>query len=57
MILEKAALTGGMVLVSPGTSLQVMIAILIVLCYFGLVLRYGPYKEDAGKRAKLIVDF
>ena len=45
-MLKKMMLTGGLILLGPGTSAQVLLAILIILGYLCLVLKYSPYVED-----------
>ena len=47
VISEKAILTGGMVLVAPGTSLQLLIAVVTTLGFFGAVIKFRPYYDEA----------
>ena len=45
-MVKKCMLTGGLVLVAPGTSDQVMFGALIALTYLLLVLKASPYEEN-----------
>ena len=57
VIAEKALLTGGMVLIAPGTSLQLMIAIIIVLGFFGAMLKYRPYVYEEDDNLSTLTHF
>ena len=57
VIVEKALLTGGMVLIAPGTSLQLMIALVIVLAFFGALLKYRPYVSDEDDNLSTLTHF
>ena len=57
IIVEKALLTGGMVLIAPGTSLQLMIALVIVLAFFGALLKYRPYVSDEDDNLSTLTHF
>ena len=45
-MVKKMMLTGGLILLSPGSSAQILLGILVVLMYLCLVLKYSPYNED-----------
>merc|ERR1712159_827730 len=47
IILEKMLMTGSMVLIADGTSLQLLIATLLMLSFLLLVLRTAPYERDS----------
>merc|ERR1711871_1642551 len=38
-------MTGGLILLSPGSSAQILLGILIVLAYLCMLLKHAPYKE------------
>ena len=43
---KKCMLTGGLILVAPGSSAQILLGTLIALVYLLLVLKSGPYEDD-----------
>ena len=45
-MIKKMMLTGGLVLLAPGSSAQILLGILITLVYLCLVLKFEPYNED-----------
>ena len=45
-MLKKMMLTGGLILLGPGSSAQVFLAVLIILGYLCLVLKCNPYQEN-----------
>ena len=45
-MLKKCALTGGLVLVAPGSSVQILSGTLIALTYLLFVLKLEPYEDD-----------
>ena len=47
VILKKMMLTGAMTIVAPGSSAQVVIALLIVMVNMLLVLKLAPFLDDA----------
>ena len=40
-------MTGAMVVVAPGSSVQLLIAVLVMLWYLMVVLKTAPYEEDS----------
>ena len=46
IMIQKALLTGGLVMVAPGTSVQILIGLIIALIFYTLLLKLQPY---AGK--------
>jgi len=40
-------MTGAMVVVAPGSSVQLLIAVLVMLWYLMIVLKTAPYEEDS----------
>ena len=46
VMLKKMLLTGGLVLVAPGTSAQILMAVLIALAYLLAFVKTSPYEED-----------
>jgi hypothetical protein len=46
VLVKKMLLTGAMMIVSPGTSAQLLIAILIVLFFMLCVLKLAPFVDD-----------
>ena len=44
-MLKKMTLAGGLVLVAPGSSVQVLVGILVAFCFFAIVLQYKPYAD------------
>ena len=47
VILQKMVMTGAMCVVAQGSSVQLLIAILVMLSYMLLVLKTAPYEEDS----------
>ena len=43
---KKMLLTGGLVLVAPGSSAQIMMGVLIALAYLLFFVKASPYEED-----------
>ena len=46
VMIQKALLTGGLVLVAPGSSAQILVGLVVALVFFTILLRTQPY-EDA----------
>ena len=46
-MIKKMLLTGGLVLVAPGSSAQIMLGALIALVYLLAFVKASPYEEDA----------
>ena len=53
-MVKKCLLTGGLVLVAPGSSAQVMFGALIALTFLLLVLKASPYEEDDDDKLQFI---
>ena len=47
VIIQKMFMTGAMCVIAPGSSLQLLIALLVTLMYMLLVLKTAPYEEDS----------
>ena len=47
VVLEKMIMTGAMCVIAPGSSLQLLVAVLVTLIYMLLVLKTAPYNEDS----------
>ena len=47
VILQKMVMTGAMCVVAQGSSVQLLIAILVMMSYMLLVLKTAPYEEDS----------
>ena len=47
VILQKMVMTGAMCVVAQGSSVQLLIAILVMLSYMLLVLKTAPYEENS----------
>lgn len=47
VILQKMIMTGAMCVVAPGSSVQLLIAILVMFMYTLLVLKTAPYEKDS----------
>jgi len=47
VILQKMVMTGAMCVVAQGSSVQLLIAILVMLSYMLLVLKTAPYQENS----------
>jgi len=43
IMIQKALLTGGLVMVAPGTSAQILVGLVIALSFYTLLLRLQPY--------------
>ena len=48
ILIHKAFLTGGLVLVAPGSSAQILIGLIIALVFYTILLRQQPY-DDIGE--------
>ena len=46
IMIQKALLTGGLVLVSPGSSAQILVGLVIALTFYTLVLKLKPYDGE-----------
>jgi hypothetical protein len=46
LLLNKTMMCGGLVMVAPGTPLQVLIAILIMQCHLLVTLKLAPYESN-----------
>ena len=47
VMIQKMLMTGALCIVSPGTSLQILTATLVMLFYMLLLLKTAPYEEDS----------
>ena len=47
IIIQKMLMTGAMCVIAPGSSLQLLVAVLVTLIYMLLVLKTAPYEEDS----------
>ena len=47
VLIKKMLLTGAIMVIAPGSSAQLLIAILIVLFFMLSVLKMGPFEADA----------
>ena len=47
VVLQKMIMTGAMCVIAPGSSLQLLAAVLVTLIYMLLVLKTAPYEEDS----------
>ena len=47
VVLQKMIMTGAMCVIAPGSSLQLLAAVLVTLIYMLLVLKTAPYGEDS----------
>jgi hypothetical protein len=45
-MIKKMLLTGGLVMLAPGSSAQILVAVIITLIYYSLVLKLEPYEDD-----------
>ena len=57
VILQKMIMTGAMCVVAQGSSLQLLIAILVMLLFTLLVLKTAPYLEDSEDSSSFIASF
>ena len=46
ILFNKTLMCGGLVIAAPGTSLQVLLAVLIMLLHLLVVLKLSPYEND-----------
>jgi len=46
ILIQKALLTGGLVLVAPGSSAQIFIGLLVAFAFFTIIVKTMPYEED-----------
>ena len=46
ILIQKAMLTGGLVMVAPGTSAQILVGLIIALVFYTILLRTQPYEGD-----------
>ena len=44
ILLQKALLTGGLVLVAPGSSAQIFIGLLVAFAFYSIVVKTAPCK-------------
>ena len=47
VVLQKMIMTGAMCVIAPGSSLQLLVAVLVTLIYMLMVLKTAPYEEDS----------
>ena len=47
VVLQKMIMTGAMCVIAPGSSLQLLVGVLVTLIYMLLVLKTAPYEEDS----------
>ena len=47
VMLHKMLMTGAMCVVAPGSSVQLLIAVLVMLLYTMTILKTAPYEEDS----------
>ena len=57
VIVKKMMLTGAMTVIAPGTSLQIVIALLIVLINMLLVLKLAPFVDEADDWLSFLTSF
>ena len=50
VLIQKALLTGGLVLVAPGSSAQILVGLVVALMFYTLVLDGKPYEADVEDR-------
>ena len=46
LLVQKCIMTGLLVIIAPGTTLQLFVGFLFAIIYMMLVLRLGPYVGD-----------
>ena len=46
VMIQKALLTGGLVLVAPGSSAQILVGLVVALAFYTILLRTQPYEGD-----------
>ena len=46
-MIQKALLTGGLVLVAPGSSTQILVGLVIALTFYSVLLKTQPYAGNA----------
>jgi hypothetical protein len=56
-MIKKAFLTGGVLLISPGSSTQILSAIFVLLFYLMLVIRLEPYDDLVDDRLQVLATF
>ena len=44
-MIKKMLLTGGLVLLAPGSTAQILVGVLITLVYFSCVMKLEPYED------------
>jgi len=44
VMIQKALLTGGLVLIAPGSSAQILVGLVVALAFYTIVLRTQPYE-------------
>ena len=49
-MLKKMTLAGGLVLVAPGSSVQIMLGILVALSFLVVVLQFKPYADSTDNK-------
>ena len=54
VLIQKALLTGGLVLVAPGSSAQILVGLVVALIFYTMVLDGKPYEEDVEDRMQTI---
>jgi hypothetical protein len=47
VMMKKMTLTGAMVVISPGSSVQILVGLLIAIAYMLFVLKLAPFVQDA----------
>ena len=45
-MIQKALLTGGLVLVAPGSSTQILVGLVIALTFYTVLLKTQPYADN-----------
>jgi len=46
IMIQKALLTGGLVLVAPGSSAQILVGLIVALLFYTVLLKTQPYGDD-----------
>ena len=57
VIFKKMMLTGAMVLIAPGSPLQLLVAIFIILFYLLLILKIAPFVDEADDWLSFLCSF
>eukprot|EP00946_MAST-07B_sp_MAST-7B-sp1_P003800 g3800.t1 len=52
-MIKKMTLAGGLVLVAPGSSVQIMVGILVALGFLVTVLKVNPYEDDTDNNLQI----